>query len=184
MNLPDFEIKIGGVEYTNSFPDDIRIDRTMLTEEFTTQGEKFAYWSFIAEKAKHLYLLSKFELEQLYAKVEHEKRMAAAAMKANDAKFKHTEKMCESEVITDPRYTKKKLQVLKAQELAGLAKSASDAISQRRDMLIQLGANDRIGHAPGRVMDTPNVAKTVIENNKNNNAAPKAASSRRRPKNT
>jgi hypothetical protein len=175
MNLPDFEIKIGGIEYENSFRKDVRIDRTNLDEEFATQPEKYAYWGFIAEMSKARFYTLKFELDDLYARVEFEKRQTADAMKASNPKFKYTEKMCESEVITDARYAAKKLEMLEAQKLAAMVGRAAEAIAQRVTMLNQMGANVRVTEAPSRVMEQQHqVAKDVIVKNKKK--------SRRKPK--
>ena len=153
MKLPEIKIEIRGIEYDNSFADDVQIDRTNLDEEFATQAEKYAYYAFLAEEAKAVHERSKFELEQAYAVIDHEKRMCAAATKAANPKFKMTEKMVENEVLTDRRYGEKKEAVLKAKLLAGQLQQAAIAIAQRRDMLQQLGASARIGQLPTRALE-------------------------------
>lgn len=179
LSVFDFKIEIDGIEYNNSFQNDIRIDRTNLDEEFTTQGEKFAYWGFLAEAAKARYHMLKFELDGLAANVESEKRKAADAARIMNPKFKYTEKMCESEVITDDRYQVKKLEMLDAQKLAGYLARFAEAIAQRMQMLCQMGANVRVATTPDRVMEQQHqVVKNVITNSKNSSKS----KSRRKPK--
>jgi len=152
-NVPTFEITIGGVTYDNSFEDDVSIDQSRLNDEFCNQAEKYAYYAFLSEKAKGKYEFQKFELEQIYARVDAEKRMQAMQAQAQNPKFKYTEKMCENEVVTDKRYVEAKHECLRFKELSGQLQQAAIAIAQRRDMLIQLGANDRQGNTPQRIME-------------------------------
>lgn len=189
--LPEITITINGVTYDNSFARDILIDRTNLDEEFARQPEIYAYYAFLAEDAKAVFERKKFELEQSYARIDHEKRMAADATKAQNPKFKMTEKMVENEVITDPRYSEAKEAMLAAKLLAGQLDQAARAISQRRDMLQQMGANNRVGNMPTRVMETKQdtVRDIVAGNQDARRAAPEPVTappsnrpSRRKPK--
>jgi hypothetical protein len=173
MNLPKIKIEIHGIEYDNTFADDIRIDRTNLDEEFATQAEKYAYYAFLAEEAKSAYEFLKFEVEQLYATVDHEKRMAAEAVKAQNKSFKYTETMCANEVITDKRYVDKKGEMLNAKKLAGQLDQAAKSVAQRRDMLQQLGANTRNSMQPTRAVEQrAEAAHDIIAQNQASKAAP------------
>jgi hypothetical protein len=151
MKLPQIQIVISGTQYDNTFNDDIRIERTDLDTEFSTQAEKYAYYAFLAEMAEHIYELGKAELEQLYAKVDFQKRQAADAVKSANPQFKYTEKMCENEVLTDGAYVLKRKEVLEAKLLAGQLKVCSMAFAQRREMLISLGASQRNQMLPHRL---------------------------------
>lgn len=189
MNLPKINISIDGVKYDNSFNTDVSIDRTNLDEEFSTQAEKYAFYAFLAANAKSSYERHKFALEQIYAAIDHEKRTEAEAMKAANPKFKYTEKMVESEVITDKRYTAKKNEMFDARLLADQLNAASAAIAQRKDMLVQLGLGHRTTNAPTRAMEAQQESvHTIIRENKaakeeaavvNNGEKPKQ---RRRPR--
>ena len=151
--LPEIAIVINGITYENTFARDVLIDRTDLETEFARQPETYAYYAFLAEDAKALYERAKAELEQQYARLDHEKRTNAAAISAQNPKFKLTEKMVENEVITDPRYITSQTAMLDAKLLAGQLQQAATAIAQRRDMLQQMGANSRIGMMPARVLE-------------------------------
>jgi hypothetical protein len=186
--LPEIQIIINGVTYDNSFARDILIDRTMLDDEFARQPETYAYYAFLAEDAKAVFERKKFALEQVYARLDHEKRMAADAMKAQNPKFKMTEKMVENEVITDDRYTEARNDMLDAKLLAGQLDQAAKAISQRRDMLQQMGANNRVGQMPTRVMENKQEAvRDIVARSQAEQRAPEPTPapptrSRRKPK--
>lgn len=159
----DFEINIDETIYDNDLLNDLRIDRTELNEEFIIQSEKYAYYAILAERAKAKYNLIKFELDHLYARLDFEKRQKAAEIREIEPKFRYTEKMCESEIITDSRFVKKKKELLKAQELSGLLSKAAEAINGRKDMLVQLGVNIRMNQSSERLMETDKqTVKTVI----------------------
>ena len=172
MKLPEFIITINGITYDHTFDEDVRIDRTNLDEEFSDQSRRYAYYSFLAEDAKHCYERKKAALDQVYATLDFEKRQQAAGLQAQLPKFKYTEKMCENEVKSDDRYQEMLEEVHNAKKLAGQLDVASRAIAMRRDMLMQMGATARATLAPQRVLDSGRAAvKEVI------------AQGRRKPKN-
>lgn len=139
MNLPNIEITIDGVTYDNTFSHDVTIDRTNLEEEIAEHAQKYYYYAFLSEVAKTKAAFKKIEMEQCYATLDHEKRDAAK----NISGFKFTEKMCENEVITDQRYRTAQTAYLTADLLANQLEKAERAMSQRKDMLIQLGNINR-----------------------------------------
>lgn len=145
MNLEvlKFEVSLNGRAYESDAANDLRIDRTILDEEFANQHTRFAYYGTLHEMAKDRAARLKVSLETLYAQLDHEKRMAANAVKASSPGFKYTEAMCENEVKTDPRYIAKQNELLDANQLMGVLGVAREAFQQRKDMLISLGANAR-----------------------------------------
>lgn len=153
MNLPEIQIIIKGIKYENTFNDDIKIDRTNLDDELSTQAEKYAYYAFLAEEAENLVSLKKAELDQLYAKIDCEKRSQAISLQAQNKGFKYTETMCENEVITDPRYVQVQSELHKSQLLAGQLKVCATAFSQRREMLVSLGMRNREMTMPTKVLN-------------------------------
>ena len=163
-NALDFSININGVEYTNKFIEDIKIDKTDINKDFCEQHEKFAYYSTLHELAKDQELRLKKVMEDTYGQVDHEKRVEAAAMSEKNSKFKLTEKMCENEVKLNARYQRALLDYLDAKKLAGVLGVARESFNQRKEMLISLGANLRCGAF--ELTSLKDNAKNVINKNK------------------
>lgn len=147
MNLAitNFEIEIDGEKYDNTFAEDIKVDRTDLDSEFCVFAEKYSYYAMLHELAKDLERKLKRELELVYAVVDHTKRMEAQQHMAANPKMKHTEQMYENEVKTSEQYQKKEIEYLDSRKMAGLLGAAREAIGHKRDMLISMGANARVG---------------------------------------
>lgn len=164
-----FEIKINDVEYKQTIGDDLRIDRSILDDEFCEQSTKFAYYSTLHELARDKEARLKRELELFYANVDAEKRAGAIQAQAANPKFKYTEKMCENEVKTDERYQKKQLEYLDAKKLSGILGVAREAFAQRKEMLISVGANARSGVTSARVLSeqAKHITNTTKETKQN-----------------
>ena len=167
--IPSMKIDLDGISYDHNFGEDVKIDRTNLDHEFSTQAEKYAYYSFLAAEAHHLVDTMKSRLENVYAVVDAEKRANAAALLAAGTKAKYTETMYKNEVIGDQRYKDAQSQYHQAKKLVNQLDVASRSIAMRKDMLMQLGAAARIGAAPQRVLQAQgNHARQIIGNNVNN----------------
>jgi hypothetical protein len=163
MQLPHIEIIIDGVTYDNTFARDVMIDRTNLEVELATHAERYAYYAFLAATARAKEAIKKMEKDQLYARVDFEKRRAAQQVPG----FKYTEKMCENEVITDPRYTTLSEEYITAKLLADQLEECARAMAQRREMLVQLGGISRQQMAPQRVVEQQAaVVERVIASNR------------------
>lgn len=168
MKLPDIKIEINNIVYENTFNDDIRIDRTNLDVELSTQAEKYAYYGFIAAEAEFIYSVKKQELERLYSQLDGEKRNTVLSAKARGTEIKYTEKMYENEVITDSRYTEQAKEVLKARLLADQLKVCAQSFAQRREMLISISAGHRGSLLPHRVLETEaEVVRDIISTSQN-----------------
>ena len=163
MNAPRIEISIDGITYENTFQDDIRIDRTNLEQELATHAEKYHYYASLAQIASFKAASKKFELEQLYARVDCEKRIQAST-----SGVKHTEKMFESEVITDPRYATAQGEYLQSTLLANQLTECAKSMAHRRDMLIQLGGITKQTLQPQRVVEQQaNAVREMITTSRN-----------------
>jgi len=135
-------------DWGNPIEDDILIDQGNLDQEFLNQPEKYAWWAFLTEHAKAQVNELKNELEFLYARLDHRVRTKAqmASVEAKAKKIipvKYTEKMVENEIITDKAYQELMSKYNDLRKQAGLATAGMNAMLQRRDMLLQLGANYR-----------------------------------------
>jgi hypothetical protein len=189
MNLPIVRVEIEGVTYDHTFNDDVKIDPTNLDNEFCTQAEKYAFYSFIAAEARASMERKKLASEQIYAALDHKKRTEHEILKGKDPKHKYTEKMIENEVVTDPDYKKAKLALIDAKLLAEQLNSAAAAIAQRKDMLNQLGLGHRTvsASASDRAQESLKAsAKEVIRQNRQGTSSSDNGTSppsrRRRPR--
>lgn len=156
QEIMDGDIVINDIEYENTFSDDVSIDKTDLESEFLSHPSKFAYYAGLYELAQTRADKLKFELEVLYAQLDFKVRQNAAAVNASrskDDKIKYTEAMVENEVKTSEAYQKKYNDYLEACKTAGLLNRAREAFMQRKDCLIQLAHNSRVGAYEPRVID-------------------------------
>jgi hypothetical protein len=152
LDVLSFSIKLNGKEYSNDAAESLRIDRTILDDEFANQHVRFAYFATLHEIAKDKVARLKVSLETLYAQLDHEKRKIANEYKATQPSFKYTETMCENEIKTDQRYQAKNAEYLDAMQLAGVLGVAREAFAQRKEMLISLGANARASTPDLRIL--------------------------------
>lgn len=131
-------LKINGKEYEYNVDEQLQIDTSDISEEFATHAGKFAYWAILVENASYQVDVLKQDLAVARAQLDAQKR---AELKA--AGKKSTEKMVENMVITDPQYLEKEDAYLDAKRTLGYFKAAKDAMIQRKDMLVSLGATQR-----------------------------------------
>jgi hypothetical protein len=140
MDNIDFpsRIELGALEVDFDLDADLQINTTALTDEFSKQAILFARYSTAYELALFETNRIKAELSRFTAHVEHRGRMDAS-----EAGMKYTEKMSETYVNGNKDLHAMTLELLEAQKIAGLLKQARDAMVQKRDMLMQLGATQR-----------------------------------------
>jgi ATP-dependent protease HslVU (ClpYQ) peptidase subunit len=98
----------------------------------------------VSELAKDRVAVLKTKLDQLYARIDYRVRT-----EATNAKVKLTEKMVENTVITDPEYVKLQQELLVARKDNGMLVCGVEALAQRKEMLISLGANARASLTAG-----------------------------------
>lgn len=140
---PNLELE-PGVVLTSEIQDDLYINHADLQEEFLRQPELFAWWASTCELAKDLVARQKFLLERLAANIDHQARMEAeTASQALGKTVKLTEKMVENTVIGNKEYQTAMLQYLELKKQYGMLQAGKEAIEQKKDMLISLGANYR-----------------------------------------
>lgn len=143
------EAVIDGTHYPVAISDDLRINPTDLETEYCNQPQLYRYYGELAEEAKDEMARKKVELERLYAIVD-EKVRTQNAINIQEAKRsghspppKLTEKMVENCVITNDEYVSKQLEYFAARRQAGILKVYQDAMQQRLQSLINIGANYR-----------------------------------------
>jgi len=133
-----------GVVLTSGLQEDLFIDSADLQGEFLRQPELFAWWASTCELAKDLVAKQKFLLERLAAIVDHHIREEAQKESISLGKtVKLTEKMVENSIITNEEYQKATFHYLELKRQLGMLQAGKDAIEQKKDMLISIGANYR-----------------------------------------
>jgi hypothetical protein len=122
----------------DTFQDDLEIDDRDLNHAFMRQASLFAYYAAI-----HVRAMRKEARTKLLLEIEEAKVAKAIRDKMVAEGTKTTEKQIEQEVSRTPSYIKAVNAYNEAKANTALAVSAVEAFRQRRDMLIQLGANQR-----------------------------------------
>lgn len=146
-------VKTKTAENTVDLVDDLKIDSANINEAFCEQPAKFAWWATVAVQAKALVDHKKAEIERqedylkktLVGELDAEAR---ADLELNGEKI--TESKVTNGIYVHPKYLEEqqKLYNLK-DELLDLTSQwttldiAKEAMNQRKDMLISLGANMR-----------------------------------------
>lgn len=142
MTIRDQNGNVQGID----IQDEVAIQETTLQHEFMTQSSKYAYWTALLEKVRAYAEAEERELDRVTAEL-----TLATRKVLEDRKEKYTKDVIESYVKLDSRYQEqcKKLEAREYQvkRLAYIAK----VFEQRKDMLIQLGADQRKTNASGGI---------------------------------
>lgn len=122
----------------NQFNRDTKLTEATLDAAMMEQSGLRAFYGSQAAQAEAQHSRLKVRFEVLEAKLydEHRKALAAGGEKV-------TEKMVENAVKLDPRWIKGKNTVIEAETIASINKSLVISLADRRDMMIQLGADRR-----------------------------------------
>lgn len=118
--------------------EDIQYSEAAISNAYSDQASKFVHYAHLAQQAAHQTDRLKSKLDLTEAKIDKEIRDEAA-----DKGSKVTEKYIANQIILDKRYQKALENYHEAKMISGLTKEALDAFRQRRDMLIQVGADLR-----------------------------------------
>lgn len=132
------EFKIGDLTFPNFQREHLDVRSKHIDDCFCEHAELFSWYATAFELALDLEVRSKEELARTYAVIDHKTRTDAKA-----AGIKMTEKMVENTVITNPAYVESQSIYHDNKRNTGLLKAAREAMIQRRDMLIQMGATYR-----------------------------------------
>ncbi len=133
------DLDLDGVNFQRTLSDDLPINGADINGEFMEQSELYAWWATVSELARDKVARTKYQLERIYALKDHEVRLELTAAKA-----KVTEKVVENAVITSEEYQTTMLELMSCKKQLGLTLAGKEALIQRKDMLISLGANMRV----------------------------------------
>lgn len=128
----------------NEFKKETQVKDFNLDSCFMEQSSLRAHYGAMAARAEAQASTCKVKFEVLEARLYDYHRKTLT-----DAGAKVTEKMVENAVKTDPRWLAGKENVIDAETIAAVNKSLAISLADRRDMLIQLGA-DRRDEAKGQ----------------------------------
>lgn len=139
---------------TINLADDLEINPDDIKEAYMEQPGKFAYWATVAIQAKYAYERKKQEVgrqdeylrKTLYGELDKQTRLK---MELDGEKI--TEARVSNNILTHPKYLseQEKLyhlqdELLECQERYIQLDMAKEAMNQRKDMLISLGAQLRL----------------------------------------
>lgn len=136
--------------------DDVQIEETNLDKAFREQASLFAHYATLYFNAARATGRAKVLLETKEAVVAKEIRDRAIA-----ASEKITEKAIEQELARHKEIIHHKLAFSEAEALEDLAKNALEAFKQRKDMLVQLGANAREEYRGELTMKTAEASRAA-----------------------
>lgn len=122
----------------NQFIEETRINETNLDDAFQKQSSLRAYYGAVAAEADSVAARRKMAIEVVEAKLYKKYRDQAVAEGA-----KVTEAALTAQIKSDPVWLETKKLYIEAQAHADLARSFVASLADRRDMLIQLGADRR-----------------------------------------
>lgn len=131
-------ITLNGVDFEFNLDDDVSINNADLDREFTRQVELFARYSTAYELSMYEVSKHKMELDNLAANID-----VAARKQADESGVKLTVSMADHTIKGNLEYQAKQDELFQSQRTTGLLKQARDAMIQKKDMLIQLGYNQR-----------------------------------------
>ena len=147
MDILNFTIAtVDGVPTETELGDDLAIDPGDINQSFIDQPGKFAWWAVMAAKAraaeKQDDFIRKTLVGTLDSKVRQELELDGEKItesKVTSGIYKHADY-----VAAVDEYNKLREQWVQANEDASVLEAARDAMYQRKDMLISLGANMRM----------------------------------------
>lgn len=174
MSILTLEVKTRTAVNQLNLGEDLRIDPMNLSTDFCEQPAKFAYWATVAAQARALVDRARLKVDQM------EENIKKSLMGELDAEVRQTmeldgvkitEAKVQSNIYTHPKYiaAMEELQVARAelvelQEQSTMMDVAKDAMNQRKDMLISLGAQIRAEGANAEVFMREHAEKLMAEN--------------------
>ena len=152
------DLSLGDHLYENTLEEDVKINDDCLDEEFLNQPERFAWWATFENLKRGEAAELKNDLGELDARLGFAERG-----NLNNLKVKYTERMIAEHVITHPEHTKTQQQLMDAQKQLGQATAGRQAMEQRKEMLISLGANYRAEGAADPVILREEARRKSVE---------------------
>ncbi|MDR9847122.1 hypothetical protein [Herbaspirillum huttiense] len=143
----------------DEFKRETAVSETRLDDCMMKQSAlRATYGQFAANaEAQHSRMKLRFEVVEAALYDKHRKALL-------DSGEKVTEKMVENAVKLDPTWSKAKSAVIEAETIANINKSLVESLKDRRDMIIQLGADRREeGKGQARIMAQAAADRSLAE---------------------
>jgi len=118
--------------------EDLTFSQHNLNDAMMNQASLYSFYSSCSAKAQLQADRMKVEVERVEAQIDNELRE-----EANQDGKKVTEALLAKQIRLDPRYQRAVSNHNEAKMVASMTKSTTDAFAQRRDMLVQLGKDQR-----------------------------------------
>lgn len=121
-----------------AYKEDIAINPVDLDNAFLTQASLFAHYATQAARAVEQMdnLKLTLDVREAQLRTEHRNTFLESGVKV-------TESMIDSAVMVDPRYIKVRKAYNESKGVVEMLKGATEAFRQRRDMIVQIGVNNR-----------------------------------------
>lgn len=135
---PQRKAGLGCILDVNKFKTETRVSFEDLQSAMMGQNGLRAHYSTIAAHAAAQFARKKaqFEVQEAMLYNEHRKQLEGSGTKT-------TEKMIESAVKTDPNWLELKEELIDAESIAEIARGLVVSLADRKDMIVQLGADQR-----------------------------------------
>ena len=121
-----------------SFGKDVLVDKNNLSESFANQGGMFAHYSVAVYQASLQASSKKLLMDTIYATLDKEVREAAVA-----SGEKITEDKVKQSIRMNPKFIIAQKDHIEAEALYDHYRNLLEAFRQRKDMLVQMGADAR-----------------------------------------
>ena len=156
MNTFDMEVDltVDDKNFSGNIRDVLRISEGTILEELQNQPSIYAWFATLTEIAKSKVERQKLDIKVLRARLDEEKREALTK-----AGIKITEPKVDSAIEKDDRLILLSKEKIELDKNASILKAITDALNQRKDMLIQLSSFKRQEMFMGDYPDLNNIRK-------------------------
>lgn len=141
-----------GETKTYSIQDELKVNKFNVREEFLFQSSKYAYWCSVLEQLKLYEETYELQTDRKKAEIYEPSRKALIA----EGIPKPTKDQIEAKVILDDEYYQLCNNVVAIHHQVDQLKSVVKAFEQRKDMLVQYGADQRKEMEYSKKISMPN----------------------------
>lgn len=131
-------IDYNGQMTTYSVSQELAVNEQNYQQEFIRQPAKYAFWSAVLQQAKYVLAAQESRLEKVHAQVYN--KVNTALLKEG---MRPTKDLIEAQIVLDDEYQKAKSQVETCEYSVSQVQYLVKAFEQRKDMLVQFGADMR-----------------------------------------
>lgn len=132
-----FKVTLGKKVYEIDLSKELEFNPNNIQKEVCTQASKYAWFSSLHESSRYLLKCKERDLEELYSDLEYELKTSWKH------RFKPTENSVKNCILRDQRYRNLRRQVEKLQYQTNQLLAAKKDFEMRKDLLIQVSANNR-----------------------------------------